>query len=252
MLPWSLGRTTGPFNQFSLSVLFDSLQPHELQHARLPCPSPTPRACSEWCQLSHSCHLPNSSSVVPFSSCPQSFPESRSFPMSQFFTVSEVAQLRPTLCDPMDCSLPGFSIHENFQARVVEWVAISFSRGSSQPRDRTWVFTVGDQSIGVSASASVLPMNIPDWFPLGLTSLISLQTRDSQESSQHHSSKESMLQHSAFFMVALYKQDLSENKSGTGSPHQQVASATWTAWIGCFLLLAFLFSKLYFRILMFD
>ena len=52
---------------------------------------------------------------------------------------SEVAQLCPTLCDPMDCSLPGSSIHGIFQARVLEWVAISFSRGSSQPRDRTWV-----------------------------------------------------------------------------------------------------------------
>ena len=52
---------------------------------------------------------------------------------------SEVAQSCPTLCDPMDCSLPGFSVHGVFQARVLEWVAIAFSRGSSQPRDRTWV-----------------------------------------------------------------------------------------------------------------
>ena len=52
---------------------------------------------------------------------------------------SEVAQSCPTLCDPMDCSLPGFSVHGIFQARVLEWVAISFSRGSSRPRDRTWV-----------------------------------------------------------------------------------------------------------------
>ena len=54
---------------------------------------------------------------------------------------SEVAQSCPTLCDPMDCSLPG-SIHEIFQARILEWVAISFSRGSSRPRDRTWVFHI--------------------------------------------------------------------------------------------------------------
>ena len=52
---------------------------------------------------------------------------------------SEVAQPCPTLCDPMDCSLPGSSVHEIFQARVLEWGAISFSRGSSRPRDRTWV-----------------------------------------------------------------------------------------------------------------
>ena len=53
---------------------------------------------------------------------------------------SEVAQSCPTLCDPMDCSLPGSSIHGIFQARVLEWVAIFFSRGSSQPRDRTQVY----------------------------------------------------------------------------------------------------------------
>ena len=110
------------------SVLSDSLQPHELWHSRLPCPSPTPRACSKWCPLSHSCHPPNSSSVVPFSSCLQSFPASGSFPMSRFFTT-------------------------------------------------------GDQSIGASASASVLLMNIQDWFPLGLTGLISCIPNDSTESS---------------------------------------------------------------------
>ena len=56
---------------------------------------------------------------------------------------SEVAQLCPTLCDPTDCSLPGFSVHGIFQARVLEWVAISFSRGSSQPRDGTQVSRIG-------------------------------------------------------------------------------------------------------------
>ena len=55
---------------------------------------------------------------------------------------SEVAQLCPTLCDPVDCSLLGSSIHGIFQARVLEWVAISFSRGSSQTRDQTWVFRI--------------------------------------------------------------------------------------------------------------
>ena len=73
-------------NQFSCSVVSDSLQPYGLQHARLPCPSPTPRACSNSCLSSQWCHPTISSSVVPFSSCPQSFPESGSFPVSQFFT----------------------------------------------------------------------------------------------------------------------------------------------------------------------
>ena len=90
--------------------------------ARLPCPSPTPRACSNSCPLNRWCHTTISSSVIPFSSCLQSFPASESFPVSQFFTS-------------------------------------------------------GGQSIRVSASASVLPMNIQDWFPLGLTGWISLQSK---------------------------------------------------------------------------
>ena len=108
--------------QFSLSVVFNSLWPHGLQRARLPCPSPTPGACSNSCPLSRWCHPTISSSVVPFSSCPQSFPASGSFPMSQLFPS-------------------------------------------------------GGQSIGVSASASVLPMNVQDWSPLGWTSWISLQSK---------------------------------------------------------------------------
>ena len=68
------------------SVVSESLQPHRLQHARLPCPSPTPRACSNSCPLNQWCHLTISSSVAPFSSSLQSFPASGSFPMSQFFT----------------------------------------------------------------------------------------------------------------------------------------------------------------------
>ena len=71
--------------QFSHSVVSDSLQPHGLQHTRLCCPSPTPRACSNSCPLCRCCHPTISSSVVPFSSCPQSFPASWSFPVSQFF-----------------------------------------------------------------------------------------------------------------------------------------------------------------------
>ena len=106
---------------FSPSVMNDSLWPHGLQHARLPCPSPAPRACSNSCPSSQWCH-PTSSSVIPFSSCLQSFPASGSFPVSQFFAS-------------------------------------------------------GGQSIGVSASGSVLPLSIQFWFPLGLTGLISLQSK---------------------------------------------------------------------------
>jgi len=71
--------------QFSRSVVSDSLRPHELQHARPPCPSPTPRVHSDSCPSSQWCHPAISSSVVPFSSCPQSFPASGSFPVSQLF-----------------------------------------------------------------------------------------------------------------------------------------------------------------------
>ena len=72
--------------QFSLSVMSDSLQPHELQHTRPPCPSSTPGVYSNLCPLIRSCHPTISSSVIPFSSHPQSFPASGSFPVSQFFT----------------------------------------------------------------------------------------------------------------------------------------------------------------------
>ena len=108
--------------QFNRSVVSNSLRLHGLQHARLPCPSPTPRACSNSCPSSWWCHPTISSSVVPFSSCLQSFPASRTFPMSQFFAS-------------------------------------------------------GGQNIGISVSASVLPMNIQDWFPLGWTGWISLQSK---------------------------------------------------------------------------
>ena len=107
--------------QFS-SVMSDSLWPHGLQHARLPWPSPMLGAYSNSCPLSRWCHPTISSSVVPFSSCPQSFPASGSFQMSQLFAS-------------------------------------------------------GDQSIGVSASTSVLPMNTQDWSPLGRIGWISLQSK---------------------------------------------------------------------------
>ena len=108
--------------QFSCSVMSDSLQPQRLQHARLPCPSPTSGACSNSCPLSRWCQPTISSSVIPFSSRLQSFLASESFPLSQFFAS-------------------------------------------------------GGQSIRVSASASVLPMTIQDWSPLGWTGWISLQSK---------------------------------------------------------------------------
>ena len=98
--------------QFSPSVMSNSLRPHELQHTRPPCPSPTPGVYSNSCPSSRWCHPAISSSVILFSSCPQSLPASGSFPMSQLFA---------------------------------------------------W----GGQSIGVSVSASVLPVNTQDWSPLG-------------------------------------------------------------------------------------
>ena len=114
---------------FSPSVVSDSLQHHGLEHTRLPCPSLSPRVHSNSCPLSHWCHPTISSSVTHFSSCLHSFPASASFPMSWLFaSESEVTQSCPTLWDPMDSSLPGFSIHGIFQARIVESVAISFSR----------------------------------------------------------------------------------------------------------------------------
>ena len=108
--------------QFSCSVVSDSLRPHESQHARPPCPSQTPRVYSDLCPLNQWCHPAISSSVVTFSSCPQSLPASGSFPMSQ----------------------------------LLAW---------------------GGQSIRVSTSASVLPMNTQDLSPSGLTGWLSLQSK---------------------------------------------------------------------------
>ena len=123
----------------------DSLGPHRLPHACLPCPSSTPRACLNSCPSSRWCHPTISSSAIPFSSWLQSFPASGSFPMSRFFPS-------------------------------------------------------GGQTIEPIASASVLPMNIQDWFALGLTGLISLQSKSLP---QHHGSKASILWCSVFFMMQL-------------------------------------------------
>ena len=126
----------------------NSLRHHESKHARPPCPSPTPRVHSDSCPSSQWGHPAISSSVNPFSSCPQSLPASESFPMSQLFA---------------------------------------------------W----GGQSIGVSASASVLPMNTQDWSPLGWTGWISLQSKGFSRVFSNTSSKASILWHSAFFTVQL-------------------------------------------------
>ena len=85
-LQWGINSHSSEAVQFSHSVVSDSLQPRGLQHSRLLCPSPTPGACSNSCPSSRWCHPNISSSVVPFSSCFQSFPASGSFPMSQFWS----------------------------------------------------------------------------------------------------------------------------------------------------------------------
>ena len=148
---WQICRPK-PTVQFSRSVMSDSLRPYELQHARPPCPSPTPGVHSHSRPSSQWCHPAISSSVIPFSSCPQSLPASESFPMSQLFAwggqilefqlqhqsvmntqnrfalaAAKSPQSCPTLSDPVDCSLPGSSVHGIFQARVLEWGAIAFS-----------------------------------------------------------------------------------------------------------------------------
>ena len=126
----------------------DSLWPHGLQHDRLPCPSLSPGVFSNSCPLSQWCHPTILSSVTLFSSWPQSFPASGSFPMS-------------------------------------------------------WLFASSGQSIEASATLSALPMNIQGWFPLGLTGCSPFVQGTLKSLLQHHSSKASILQHSAFFTVQL-------------------------------------------------
>ena len=136
----------------------NSLQPHGLQHARLPCPLPTPRVYSNSCPSSWWCHPTISSSVIPFS-CLQSFPASGSFQMSQFFTS-------------------------------------------------------GGQMIGVSASISVLPMNIQDWFPLGWTGWISLQSkRLSRVFSNTTVQKHQFFSAQLFFVVQLSHPNMTSRKT---------------------------------------
>ena len=215
----------------------DSLWPHGLQHARLSCPSLSPRASLNSCVLSRWCHPTISPSVVSFSSCLQSFPASGTFPMNQLFTsggesvwvwiniyctlaalslrnrrllmnllhkiwmyfpicISSVQLLSHVwLCDPMNCSTPGLPVHHQLpeftqthvhpltsvmpsnhlipSAACFSFCLQSFLASGSFPMNQ--LFTSGGQSIGASASA--LPVNIQGWFPLGLTGLISLQSK---------------------------------------------------------------------------
>ena len=135
---------------------------------------------------------------------------------------SSVAQSCLTLCDPMDCSTPGFPIFHQLpkltQTHVhqvgdatqpshslLSLLLLPWYFPCSGPFQMSQFCTSGGQSIGVSASTSVLPMNIQDWFPSGLTGWISLQSNQGTLNSllQHHSSKASVLQCSAFFIVQL-------------------------------------------------
>ena len=163
--------------QFTRLVVSNSLQPHEPQHARPPCPSPTAGVYPDPCPVSRWCHPTMSSSVGPFYSHLQSFPASGSFPMSQFFTS-------------------------------------------------------GGQNIGASASASVLPMNIQGWFPLGLTGLISLLSKGlSRIFLKHHSSKASVLWFSALFTVQL-----SHPYMTTGKTIALTIGTLSAKWCLCFLI----------------
>ena len=172
--PW--GRTLSSVS-FSCSVVSNSLWPHGPQQARPPCPSPTPRACSNSCPSSQWCHPTISSSVIPFS-CLQSFSASGSFPMSQFF-ASGVAILHI-------------------------------------------------QSI--AASASVLPMNIQHWFPLGLTGLISLQfmgfsrvfSNTTVQKHQFFGSQLSLWSNCHIYTWLLEKQHPVVDVTGDGNAHSSV------------------------------
>ena len=145
-------------SQFSGSVMSDSLLPHGLQHARPPCPSPTPGAYSNSRSLSWWCHPTILTPIIPFSSCLQSFPASGSFSMSQFFAS-------------------------------------------------------GCQSIGVSASASVLPMNIQDWFPLGLTGWVRARNNLKKKPNQK--------------MSRRLKQEFLQRRHTDGQPtHEEILNIT--------------------------
>ena len=126
-----------PSIQFSCSVVSDCLRPHGLQHSRLPCPSSTPGACSNSRPSNRWCHPTISSSVIPFSSCLQSFPTSGFFPMILPCVHARLTQSYPTLCNLMECNVSGSFVHGIFKTRILWWVSVPSSRGSSQLRDRT-------------------------------------------------------------------------------------------------------------------
>ena len=117
---------------------------------RSPCPSPPPRVCPSLCSLHWWCHQAISSSDDLFYFCPQSFPAWET-------KESEVTQSYPILCDPLECSPQGSSVHGSFQARVLEWVAISFSRGSSKPRDQTRVSHIAGRCFTIWATRESFP-----------------------------------------------------------------------------------------------
>ena len=164
---------TSKLLSFSHQVVPDSLRSHGLQHARIPCPSQSPRVCSNSCPLSQWCHPTTLSSAALFSFCLQSFLVSGSFPMS-------------------------------------------------------WLFGSDGQSVGASASASVLPVNIQDWFPLGKFFFFAVQGT-LKSLLQHHSLKASILWCSAIFMVL--------------SSHLYMTSGSvWARWFHLLLLGAYFFS----------
>ena len=186
--PSSLGEV-----KWTRSVVSDSLWPHGLQHARLPCPSSSPATFSSSCPLSQWCHPIISIYVIPLPSCLQSFPAS-----GKVCCCYSVAKLFDSL-QPRGLQHAGSSVlhylpvcsnscpFSQWCYRTISSSAAPFFWLQSFPAlgffPMNWLFTSGGQSFEASASASVLPMNIQGWFPLGLTGLIPCCPRDSQESS---------------------------------------------------------------------
>ena len=171
--------------QFSRSVVSDSLWPHGLRHGGLPCPSPTLGVCSNSCPLSWWYHLTISSSVVPSSSCLQSFPASGSF-LSFFFPSFIFISWRlislqycSGFCHTLTWISHGFTCipHPDAPSHL-PLCPIPLETSASGSFLKSHFFASDGQSIGASSSASVFTMNIQDWFPLGLTGLISLQSKE--------------------------------------------------------------------------
>ena len=198
----------------------DSLWPKGLQHARLPCPSLFPGVCLNSRLLSRWCHPAVSSSVIPFSSYLQSFPASRSFPVSQPFALGSqsigvstsilpisvvlVALLCPILCKPMDCSPLGSSVHGILQAKILEWVAIPFTSNSSQPGDWTQVFCIASRFFTIWATRKVSSNEYSGLISFRVDFFDLLVVQGALKTLlQHHGWKASVLWCSAFFIVQL-------------------------------------------------